>query len=307
MEVVPCQLRRPQGNFWTLENPWKNRWITTHETKTSLDLVACSQLCGRSRLQVYPSAMWRIAGCSRYGGLTPSSTWIGKIEKGWSTMINHHISGGPMAWCAIHSTEHLVVVRTSLESREHRHVDALLAPGHTTELPRPRTPKANGSPPNSTQLSSFFPFKVPNIRGYNGESQHFLTHPFRLQTSLPPDVMPQQPTRQPWCPAASQCTWRRSCRHEVLARANCWLMIFGDWISPRTACFICPRLYIYVYYILHMIKMLVGKDTVYQFKKKMGFNTGNKSLFQSPCASQGLVGGGGHNLNNRDVESWICT
>ena len=55
-----------------------------------------------------------------------------------------------------------------------------------------------------------------------------------------------------------------------------------------------------------MIKMLVGKDTVYQFKKKMGFNTantGNKSLFQSPGASQGLVGGGGHNLNNRDVES----
>jgi len=68
--------------------------------------------------------------------------------------------------------------------------------------------------------------------------------------------------------------------------------------------YIC--MYIYIYIILHMIKMLVGKDTVYQFKKKMGFNTantGNKSLFQSPGASQGLVGGGGHNLNNRDVES----
>ena len=69
-----------------------------------------------------------------------------------------------------------MVVRTSLESREHRHVDTLLAPENTTELPRP-TPKANGSPTSSTQFSSFFPFKVPKIRGYNGESQDFLTHP----------------------------------------------------------------------------------------------------------------------------------
>lgn len=160
MEVVPCQLRRPQGNFWTLENPWKNRWITTHETKTSLDLVACSQLCGRSRLQVYPSAMWRIPGCSRYGGLTPSSTWIGKIEKGWSTMINHHISGvshfqpTPMSMAQWHGVPSIPpsiwwlwgppwrAGNTAMSMRSlHR--------GHGTTK---ATLKANGSPPNSTYV-----------------------------------------------------------------------------------------------------------------------------------------------------------
>ena len=43
--------------------------------------------------------------------------------------------------------------------------------------------------------------------------------------------------------------------------------------QPQNCLFHMPTtiyiyIYIYVYYILHMIKMLVGKDTVYQFKKK---------------------------------------
>ena len=108
----------------------------------------------------------------------------------WKGMINHdqpsHFGGipfstnpnvhGPMAWCAIHSTEHLVVVRTSLESREHRHVDALLAPG-------PRNYQGHSKSEwitpqfhiciicvwyiyqHTKYVPSFFPFKVPNIRG----------------------------------------------------------------------------------------------------------------------------------------------